>query len=173
MAIQNTAANGGQILTDERIFALADLHAEDSAEDGSRTFDRGGLIQFATDLRAPPAAVPASEPVAKQFRERMNDGTWGGWHPYPDEDVLIGLIAPDHEVRELYTAAPVSGMPDLAAMRAVLQQFVDYHTKPAGMTLGIATNRECFGVFLEDIEVREKAMVTRASALLNPTGETK
>jgi ribosomal protein L37AE/L43A len=72
----------------------------------------------AWNRRAFLAAVPASEPVAKQFRERMNDGTWGKWHPYPDEDVLIGLIAPDHEVRELYAAAhaPVSGMPDLARL---------------------------------------------------------
>lgn len=63
--------------------------------------------------------------------------------------------------------APVSGMPDLAAMRAVLQQFVDHHTKPAGLTLETVIDKKCFGEFLENIESSEKAIVAKARALLN------
>lgn len=77
-----------------------------------------------------------------------------------------GVDAPYTRIAELKSALsrqPVSGLTD---ERALLQQFVDYHSKPAGLTLDTIKDRACFGAFLEDIEVREKEMVAKARALL-------
>jgi hypothetical protein len=110
----NTATNGGQILTDEQIFALADLHAEDSAEDGSRTFDRGGLIQFAADLRADLAAVPASEPV--------NECRWPNCESEATQQALAEEVAESlFGAAAPASVAPVSGMPDLAKAEMLLE----------------------------------------------------
>jgi hypothetical protein len=57
-----------------------------------------------------------------------------------------------------------AGAPD--SMVSILQEFVDYHSKPAGMTLETALSADKLGEFLEDVEGREKAMVQRARALL-------
>jgi hypothetical protein len=41
------------------VLRLADLHADESLENGSRIFDRGGIWQFAKDLLAAAPAAPA------------------------------------------------------------------------------------------------------------------
>lgn len=73
-------------------------------------------------------------------------------------------------------AAALSRQPvseGLTEERKLLQEFVDYHSKPAGLTLETALNRECFGVFLEDIEAREKDVVARAKAFLSAVPPAK
>jgi hypothetical protein len=77
MTTPNTAANGGQILTDERIAEIADATGMMAKNDVLSGLD-GGLIciDFAraieADLRASHAAVPASEPVATFDTERAS-----------------------------------------------------------------------------------------------------
>ena len=48
----------------------------------------------------------------------------------------------------------------------LLQEFVDYHSKPAGMTFETAMSTDKLGKFLKGVEEHEKAMVQRARALL-------
>jgi hypothetical protein len=43
------------------VLRLADLHADESLENGSRIFDRGGIWQFAKDLLAAAPAAPAPQ----------------------------------------------------------------------------------------------------------------
>ena len=56
-------------LSDDRVFGIAEAHADESREDGKRVLDRGGLLSFATDILAAshqPAAAPAEDVECKQ-----------------------------------------------------------------------------------------------------------
>lgn len=48
--IDRPAAQSADAVDVNRIFGLADVHAEDSQENGNRVFDRGGLIAFVRDV---------------------------------------------------------------------------------------------------------------------------
>jgi hypothetical protein len=66
-ASQSQAPAAGGEPTSDEIYSLADAHAQRSAANGNRTFDRGGLRQFAHDLvrryAAPqPSPAGATEP---------------------------------------------------------------------------------------------------------------
>lgn len=63
-------------------------------------------------------------------------------------------------------AAPTAAVQPSDDLRAALQEFVDYHTKPAGMTLDIATDKAKCREFMENVDTRHSTMVQRALALL-------
>lgn len=67
---------------------------------------------------------------------------------------------------EATASQPAQGVGLTEDVRKLLQEFVDYHTEPAGMTPGVVRDGERFGAFLKDIEAREKDMVARARAIL-------
>ena len=52
-------------LNPDRIFGLADVHAEESQEDGRRIFDRDGLVGFAMDA-ARIGSYQAMDPLTKE-----------------------------------------------------------------------------------------------------------
>ncbi|WP_439426733.1 hypothetical protein [Stenotrophomonas sp. T8] len=64
-ALSAQPSPGGQDALDlDRVLSLADVHAEESREDGVRLLDRGGLLAFAQDVAAVLAArQPVREPV--------------------------------------------------------------------------------------------------------------
>lgn len=53
----------GDALDTDRVLSLADVHAEESREDGVRLLDRGGLLAFAQDVAAALAARQPVQPV--------------------------------------------------------------------------------------------------------------
>lgn len=60
-------------LNPDRIFGLADVHADESQEDGRRIFDRDGLVGFAMDA-ARIGAYPATAPLTKaQIKDLAQD----------------------------------------------------------------------------------------------------
>lgn len=76
--------------------------------------------EFVLSILAQLEAAPApSEFAGMQFRERMNDGSWGKWRPWPDDDVLVGLIADDHEARNIYEVPSVPAKTGIAASQPV------------------------------------------------------
>ena len=59
-------------LNPDRIFGLADVHAEESQEDGRRIFDRDGLVGFAMDaarIGSHPAKTPLTKPEIKDLAQ--------------------------------------------------------------------------------------------------------
>lgn len=59
-ATKPTQADPVETLDMDRVLSLADVHAEESREDGVRLLDRGGLMAFAQDVAA---ALAARQPV--------------------------------------------------------------------------------------------------------------
>lgn len=60
-------------LNPDRIFGLADVHADESQEDGRRIFDRDGLVGFAMDT-ARIGTYPATTPLTKaQIKDLAQD----------------------------------------------------------------------------------------------------
>ena len=59
-AAQPSPGGQGDALDLDRLLSLADVHAEESREDGLRLLDRGGLLAFAQDVAA---ALAARQPV--------------------------------------------------------------------------------------------------------------
>ncbi|WP_416058440.1 hypothetical protein [Stenotrophomonas maltophilia] len=75
-------ADQGYALDLDRVLSLADVHAEESREDGTRLLDRGGLLAFAQDVAA---ALAARQPVGENpawrdelVREAHNRGLADG-----------------------------------------------------------------------------------------------
>ena len=77
----------------DRVLGLADVHAEDSREDGVRLLDRGGLFAFARDIlrifgrdeapqQAAPQAAPAVDAVLSYLDALKDDAAA---HIYPDD----------------------------------------------------------------------------------------
>ncbi|MCU1114359.1 hypothetical protein JAK74_11170 [Stenotrophomonas maltophilia] len=63
-AAQPSPGGQGDALDMDRVLSLADVHAEESREDGVRLLDRGGLLAFAQDVATVLAARQAvGEPV--------------------------------------------------------------------------------------------------------------
>ncbi|MDT3557917.1 hypothetical protein ROV95_17620 [Stenotrophomonas maltophilia group sp. msm1] len=60
LSAQPSPGGQGDALDLDRVLSLADLHAEESREDGVRLLDRGGLLAFAQDVAA---AFAARQPV--------------------------------------------------------------------------------------------------------------
>lgn len=56
---------------------------------------------------------------------------------------------------------------ELTDLRSVLQEFVNYHTVPAGLTLETVRNQKEFSDFIHKTESKEKAMVAKALTLLS------
>lgn len=62
-ALSAQPSPGGQGALDlDRVLSLADVHAEESREDGVRLLDRGGLLAFAQDVAA---VLSAGQPVGE------------------------------------------------------------------------------------------------------------
>lgn len=65
LSAQPSPGGQGDVLDLDRVLSLADVHAEESREDGVRLLDRGGLLALAQDVAAVLAArQPVGEPVA-------------------------------------------------------------------------------------------------------------
>ncbi|MBA0329592.1 hypothetical protein D7U76_15635 [Stenotrophomonas maltophilia] len=60
LSAQPSPGGQGDELDLDRVLSLADVHAEESREDGVRLLDRGGLLAFAQDVAA---ALAARQPV--------------------------------------------------------------------------------------------------------------
>lgn len=99
-----------------------------------------------------PSAQIADAPRAMSNAEAAQWARENGYNVPPQWEAGKAQIADDHAGDEL---------------AKVLQEFVDYHSKPAGLTLETALDRESFGMFIEGVEAREKEMVSRAKALLS------
>lgn len=65
LSTQPSPGGQGDALDLDRVLSLADVHAEESREDGVRLLDRGGLLAFAQDVAVALAArQPVGAPVA-------------------------------------------------------------------------------------------------------------
>ncbi|WP_440977449.1 hypothetical protein [Stenotrophomonas maltophilia] len=74
LAAQPSPGGQGDALDLDRVLSLADVHAEESREDGIRLLDRGGLLGFAQDVASALAArQPVGEPVGR-VRTRVDGG---------------------------------------------------------------------------------------------------
>jgi hypothetical protein len=167
MTTPNTAANGGQILTDERIAEIADATGMMAKNDVLSRLD-GGLfcIDFAraieADLRAS-RAVPASELHGDgcKFCLGAKGGVPGNANLIGGEvicDYCTSLLMKikgaekANPTSSIFTApAPISGMPDLAKLRRLKASQYGLLSKPDG----------------------EYALFADVERLLNPTGESK
>lgn len=116
-------------------------------------------------------AAPTSEPVAPELTDlKRYFNSEFGVEPFSKVQhknmpgVPTYFLADD--VERLLAASPVAPVSALTDERALLQRFVDYHSKPAGMTLETAMNKDRLGEFMESVEAREKELVASARALL-------
>ncbi|MCU0994011.1 hypothetical protein JAK71_15490 [Stenotrophomonas maltophilia] len=79
LSAQPSPGGQGDVLDLDRVLSLADVHAEESREDGVRLLDRGGLLAFAQDVaaalaaRQPVGALPQGCDACDQTGIRQND----------------------------------------------------------------------------------------------------
>lgn len=62
-ADSRVTGNAQAALSDDRVFSIADAHADESREDGMRLLDRGGLLAFAADILATRQPAPVAAAV--------------------------------------------------------------------------------------------------------------
>jgi hypothetical protein len=69
------------------------------------------------------APAPANY-LGRQYRERMNDGSWGQWHYWPEDESLVAMIhASEHQTRDLYAgSAPAPADDRITKLREALRQ---------------------------------------------------
>lgn len=117
-----------------------------------------------------PATALALIAQARAAQPESATGTTGArvptWQERQDQDneQWNASVYMRQEIADLRAQLTQQGHGD--ETRQLLQEFVDYHSKPAGMTLEVALDSDSLGTFLEGVETREKDMVARAKAIL-------
>ncbi len=124
--IQPSPAGQGDALDLDHVLSLADVHAEESREDGMRVLDRGGLLAFAQDVAA---ALDAREPVGAAVKNPLTvvAGQAVAWMTHHDEPMLYPTFSEaaaycddDEPPIPLYAAMPEQAV-DLGPVREALQ----------------------------------------------------
>ncbi|MCU1179892.1 hypothetical protein JAK28_12810 [Stenotrophomonas maltophilia] len=72
LSAQPSPGGQGDVLDLDRVLSLADVHAEESREDGVRLLDRGGLLAFAQDVAAVLAARQPVDEVSVKKEDANN-----------------------------------------------------------------------------------------------------
>lgn len=127
LSAQPSPGGQGDELDLDRVLSLADVHAEESREDGVRLLDRGGLLAFAQDVvSALSARQPVGEPVviSKEARECLQEIIDNCWR---DEDQAVASEIDRLMRGPLYTAPTTqavnlgpASIPDTPEVRDIL-----------------------------------------------------
>ncbi|HHA2967456.1 TPA: hypothetical protein ACOFEQ_004053 [Stenotrophomonas maltophilia] len=126
LSAQPSPIGQGVELDLDRVLSLADVHAEESREDGVRLLDRGGLLAFAQDVVL---ALAARQPVGVAF-------TWENFPAYlidkcegdtiSEEGLQQALAAMAKDERYCLSAQPSPGGQDaLAALQQDYDKLLD------------------------------------------------
>ncbi|HEL3174765.1 MULTISPECIES: hypothetical protein [Stenotrophomonas] len=120
---QPSPVDHGDALDLDRVLSLADVHAEESREDGTRLLDRGGLLAFAQDVAAPLAAYQSAHGEPNTARNRLTAGVAGSvtrpWEfrdaPLWAQDAADCSSHPDHKAYR-FAFTELLGMIDIRAV---------------------------------------------------------
>jgi len=119
----------------------------------------------ATRRAQPVAAIPGATALSETQLYRVGYGQGVRRAAQLMEDHNCPALA--EMIRNLQStslpAIPEAGQ----SVPKLLQEFVDYYSKPAGLTMDIAANATDMTAFLQRLETREKDMVARARAVLS------
>ncbi|WP_088100311.1 hypothetical protein [Xanthomonas retroflexus] len=124
LSAQPSPGGQGEELDLDRVLSLADVHAEESREDGVRLLDRGGLLAFAQDVAA---ALAARQPVGNEPAFYLSAGAWGHIRVpmTPTRDVKAFRHGFDHGDTELvpfYAAPPAQQSAQAVDLRKIIEQ---------------------------------------------------
>lgn len=116
----------GYALDTDRVLSLADVHAEESREDGVRLLDRGGLLAFAQDVAAALAArQPGAQTVWVEVR-REDDQTFPRVMKQDQAEAFLRTcnVRPIPTIHALYAAPPAQGI-DLGQVREAVEMAME------------------------------------------------